>query len=635
MGALGWIFEREPDHGGRTGGIPSSESFDSTIATLVRESLQNCRDARIAVGSSSCARVVFTLEEISGARLDEFLDHIHWSLLEQHIDGSALQEYTEIGPKLRQGLNRLADERTLRIMRIEDHGTTGLTGPEIGKGNFDSLIKSNMINDPERTDSGGSYGLGKSVYWTFSELSTVLFASLENEHDEALFIGRADLASHEAEGKGWEGRGYFGVKDMEAEKENKLRAIALRGPDAVPAAESLGFERPEDETGTSIMIVGFDDPSEDEELGVVEICQEVLSHTTRWYWPALIEGTLEVEVIGIVDGQEKYRSMPPTDVSEMPADIQPFVRAFSELGIALPKEPQAAEPGETVVSEVEVHVPRKADGSHEQSVERVSLLARRMRADELGTEDYASNQGSIALLRGSGMVVEYRATDGDFEGHGVLLAGKAKPDPTDGDKRVDAFVRACEPPAHDEWKGDTNRARKEYKGGIATPSSSLRRLWQAINELLSIEDKTPPIEGSAGPPELIESFPLGGKDEGPGDGRRFILRVVDSTTTDRYVIKACFQRTTTNPCPPGQSWSFEASLTVAQDGGSINSPIPVDSISGLTTDCVSERLSDNRFTIDVGPDIDKVDFTVTSKIDPIPGTDLREIWPALAAKEAL
>ena len=62
---LEWVFERPPDYGGKKGGLAAGEVFPSNLETLVRESLQNCRDQRITTEGGGCAVVRFALEEIS------------------------------------------------------------------------------------------------------------------------------------------------------------------------------------------------------------------------------------------------------------------------------------------------------------------------------------------------------------------------------------------------------------------------------------------------------------------------------------------------------------------------------------------------------------------------------------------
>ncbi len=635
--ALEWIFERRPDYGGIKGGLASSEVFRSTLETLVRESLQNCRDQRLkADHGDGRARVRFTLEEISGQALEEFLEAVQWETLREHIQGSARPEYTEIGPKLIRGLERLNSEHTLRLLRIEDFETKGLNGGEIaeGKGNFDSLVRSEMINDPERKDSGGSYGLGKSVYWTFSELSTVIFSSVPSEGPEPLLIGRCDLASHATgEDLKWAGPGFFGIRDLAVE-EGVRRAISLRGPDALERAGELGFERQSSQTGTSIMIVGFDDPSLEDEPDVLRTCQGLIDETVRWYWPALLEGSLEVQVVGNVDGEEIFNEEASAEVDALTADVRPFVEAFLARHEAEDVLPAELEPGQTGRQEVALTVPQRNDGTAPEQQGTATLLARRTTEEEAEDAATAERTAQVALMRGAAMVVEYRDSKGDFDGHAVLLAGKAKEDFDDTDESIDEFVRACEPPAHDRWEHDTNRARKDYastKGGRATARSALGKLWAELKSLLTVEEKVAPSSGTEGPPELRQRFPLGGRDLSDETPKRFILRASPAETTDRYRIAGSFERTSSAPLG---GWAFTVAMTVAEEGGSSKEPIPIEKLETEIPETTIERLDSNRFRVEVPAEVGKVAFRVETPTDPLPGTDLRTVWPRLQVSES-
>ncbi len=621
------------------GGLAASEVFPSDLKTLVRESLQNCRDQRIRNGGEGKASVTFSLRELSGAALEQFLSDIDWSELEPHIAGSADDGYHEIGPKLKRGLKRLADGLPLRILTIEDSGTLGLTGTELKKGsNLFNLARGELMTDPKRKDSGGSYGLGKTIYWTFSELSTVFFASIPDHSREPLLIGRSDLASHPADEPEWYGPGFFGEVTNDGGGEF---AVALRGAAALELSSAIGAGRNPEQTGTSIMILGFDDPAVKDEPDVVATCKELVNNTIRWYWPSLLVGTLEVEVIGELDGKEVFRERPPTDVGEMPADVQPFVRAFNDMESA-PDIPAAkAQPGQTIRNSVKLVVPAKNDGSSVEVEGSATLLARRMSTEEveerdaLPDTDKPEGKGQVALLRGSGMVIAYQETEGDFEGHAVLVAGRAALEPTDTDVAVDEFVRSCEPPGHNEWSGLTNRAKTGYAAGPgrrATANSSLQNLWREIKEKLTTEDQEPPVPGATGSRELSRRFPMGGRDKPDDEARGYILRIISCETTARYEIEASFQMTSTNTGPEEDQWQFIVALTVAEEGARIPAPIPVQDLTIRIAGCAMERSSANSFLVTAQRATRKIEFTIISEEDPLDGLDLREVWPTLEAK---
>ena len=124
---------------------------------------------------------------------------------------------------------------------------------------------------------------------------------------------------------------------------------------------------------------------------------------------------------------------------------------------------------------------------------------------------------------------------------------------------------------------------------------------------------------------------MGGRDKDE-DERRFILRVLDSKTTDAYEIHASYQRTKSTPVPKAPLWSFEITLTVAQEGAAQGPPIPIRDVEVTTPECTFLRQSENQFLISAPKAVDKVVFQVTTDSQPLGMVDLREVWPALTAK---
>jgi hypothetical protein len=189
-----WIFDQVPASGARQGGLAQAEVFDKDIGTFVREVLQNARDQRLPDGD--VVRVRFHLEQISGPYLNDFLDAMQWWQLEPHLDAISRSGYVTISPRVRDTLEQLRTGETLRLLRIDDFGTNGLTGDEDDPdANFNALCRNTLITPAERRQSGGSFGLGKSVLWRFSGFSTVLFASaVSGTEPRHRFFGRTLLA---------------------------------------------------------------------------------------------------------------------------------------------------------------------------------------------------------------------------------------------------------------------------------------------------------------------------------------------------------------------------------------------------------------------------------------------------------
>ena len=133
----------------------------------------------------------------------------------------------------------------IRVLRISDYNTTGLTGSDKKKNStWNNLVKSTGVSD-KTGSSGGSYGIGKSAPFACSDLRTLFYNTLDKDGLEA-FQGVANLVSFEKEDIVTQGTGYYG---------NSKDNTAIRNMDSFG-----GYTRKE--SGTDIYIIGFLDDEE-------------------------------------------------------------------------------------------------------------------------------------------------------------------------------------------------------------------------------------------------------------------------------------------------------------------------------------------------------------------------------------
>ena len=133
----------------------------------------------------------------------------------------------------------------IRVLRISDYNTTGLTGSDKKKNStWNNLVKSTGVSD-KTGSSGGSYGIGKSAPFACSDLRTLFYNTLDEYGLEA-FQGVANLVSFEKGDIVTQGTGYYG---------NSKDNTAIRNMDSFG-----GYTRKE--SGTDIYIIGFLDDDE-------------------------------------------------------------------------------------------------------------------------------------------------------------------------------------------------------------------------------------------------------------------------------------------------------------------------------------------------------------------------------------
>ncbi|MEP0923395.1 hypothetical protein [Leptolyngbya sp. ST-U4] len=462
-----WIFDPVPPSGQFTGGIPSAYVFKPELDTFVREVLQNSLDARRSAEQAP-VEVKFTFRQLHGEDRDRFLNTIDWDYLKNHLQAVA-EGHTAMSTLLENTLAEVSNS-PLTILRIDDSGTEGLTGDEDTPGtNFSSLCRNVLDTTKDEPGKGGSYGLGKALLWQFSTLSTVLFSSrIEAEPPQQFrFFARTELPSHETDQARWNGSGWYGLPET---VRNGKRAVSIWDEAAEKITRSIYLYRPiQLGTGTSILIAGFHEPAQEEARPLTAIAQDILNSAARWFWYCMISEAPSLRVSAeVYEGNElRFRG------EAVPGkELEPFVQTV----LASSTVSKAFHSGEVAEKELNFRIPAKKSG---EAPETGALLNFRLiRIEDDSEEAFWNNR--IALLRGSGMVVEYRSPSRRLSGVpfcGVLRAGSARGD-SDADYALEKFLKDAEPPSHDQWKA-TERIQEEYRKGS---KSRLDRLWKDLDE---------------------------------------------------------------------------------------------------------------------------------------------------------
>lgn len=211
------------------------------INHLVRETLQNSIDARedgIETVEVSFSEMAVPTRILDIANYRNHLDSCV-SIAESRGNERAAVDY--------QRALRAIEGEEIRTLRIQDAGTTGLSGQ-----NWDALVSSqgSVHKNARSRVPGGSFGVGKNVVFLFSSIHAVIYSTrYANRHEGAVqkMIGRAQLMSHPKRNS----RDHHqpsGWLDIERQP--------VSGRD-IPA--SFRLNKP----GTAVFILGWDPPSAD------------------------------------------------------------------------------------------------------------------------------------------------------------------------------------------------------------------------------------------------------------------------------------------------------------------------------------------------------------------------------------
>lgn len=583
-----WYFFSGGPGTPRYGDDPTKHAVDHDTETFVREVLQNANDQ--GLDNNEPVEVTFRFITLSGEDRREFLGALRWD--SGLSDRLATISDSGRGRGYHHFFDRLEDQKSdLRLLVVEDRNTTGLTGEWDEDSNFAALVRDELYSSKQEDTAGGSYGLGKSVLWTFSSASTVVFNSnLVNEGDGQLrgprLIGRTKLPTHERDGSTYQGAGWLCHPE---ETEDGVRPESLWGAEAEAVAEKLHVGRPAT-TGTSAMVIGYQDPTRDERPDIEDLADEFIESSVKYFWPAITRGDLRV----FVETPEKERE---ADVHSVPA-IRPFVECYEDRHL---EGESLDSPGDVAGLDIPVNLPSRSDGS--ETPDGSVRLAARL-ASPVDEDTYLNK---VALFRGTGMVVKYydqsRVAFGDRNFFGVLACGEARADTTtDGDEEVDRFLRFAEPPEHDEWKS-TENLRDEYQRGFRKAIDEMfDTLRDGLRHLVARSNHTDSVLSN----RVRKRFPIHGSVQrgngGSSPSNVFEIRSSSSFEGDHWSFSGYV-----SPEIEFEKWSAEISLTGIGEDGSKQDEVP---ISSITTDSefATVHVEDGTARIVADQDAHEVEF---------------------------
>jgi transcriptional regulator with XRE-family HTH domain len=513
LGLVRWVARAAHPDGGRDGGNANQFTIRASLRALVREAIQNSIDEALGrtVGP---VRIRFRLLSLRGEAKSRFLTAMQWDQLRPHVEASVAQaQDQQIAGGLQEALD-VADSGELLVLQIADANTRGLIGPENGRGNFAALTRDNLFSEKMSESAGGSYGLGKAMQFAASAFGTVLFLSDTSEPEEATgnsrgrFFARSELVYHEHEdGEKCAGPLWLG---LEPEERKPISYWADGTGDAL--IRDLQMTREETTSGTTIAVVGLRDLDADTPRPPRAIVEQIAADVERDFWPALENGDLEVRVEYIEIDDPDAPATPEIDVQVTPGsspDIAPLVAAYRAYRAGEIVE-SLIDDGDVVAVSAALNVParRTGQGTHTAFTHDAVVLVRRATADETIEPGAARTLRQAVLFRGSNMIVKTldlgRSALGAHPFQVVVLGGLAAGAGDDA-RRAEEFLRAAEPPSHDDWTY-TRRVRQRYvQGGKKALTNFEATIRREVHRVLAVEVDEQPD----GPRDLARRFRFG------------------------------------------------------------------------------------------------------------------------------
>lgn len=584
-----WYFFSGGPGTPRYGDDPTKHAVNHDTETFVREVLQNANDQ--GLDNDEPVEVTFRFVTLSGEDRREFLDALRWN--SGLSDRIATISNSDRGRGYERFFNRLENpESDLRLLIVEDRNTTGLTGEWDEDSNFSALVRDELYSSKQEDTAGGSYGLGKSVLWTFSSTSTVVFNSYpvnfrEEQQSGPRLIGRTKLPTHERNGSTYQGAGWLCRPE---ETDEGIRPESLWGAEAEDVAEKLHVDRTAT-SGTSAMVIGYQDPTRDERPDLEDLADEFLQSSVKYFWPAITRGDLRV----FVETPDEERE---ADVYSVPA-IRPFVECYEDR---YPGVESLDSPGDVAGLDIPVNLPDRSDGS--ETPDGSVRLATRL-ASPIDEDTYLNH---VALFRGAGMVVKYydqsRVAFGDRNFFGVLACGEARVDATtDEGAEVDRFLRFAEPPEHDEWES-TENLREEYQRGFRKALDEMfGTLRDGLRHLVARSNQTDRSLSN----RVLKRFPIHGgvrrRNGGTSPSKVFEIHSSSSFRGDHWSFTGYI-----SPEQEFEKWSAEISLTGIGEDGSRQDEVPISSLVA-DSESVTVQVEDGVARIVADENAHEVEFS--------------------------
>lgn len=566
-----WIFDELPPSGARRGDDPAQHAFRPDLATFVREVIQNANDQALAAPTVS-----FTARTLEGDVFTTFARAIAWPELTAHLRATA---DTRTGARLNRMLGEIERTRRLPVLCVEDRNTVGLTGDEDDpQSHFRALCKDTLFSHKREASAGGSYGLGKSVLWAFSGVRTVLFGSrLADDpkgHSSPRLIGRAELPSHRVDDTSYVGSGWLGA--IAQLPGGRTRAESVWGTDAARLLDALGIPR-SNASGTTILVVAVRDPTEDDEdeestRTPQRMLARIGGHASAEFWPAMLRARDPLVVQ--VDG---HTIAPRHD---------PLAAAFCACldGLADAVDVPRND-GDIALRTLTIEIPRRRDETRSVLAE-VDLIVRLAEAaDRPGV-------GRIAAFRGPGMIVRHwdatRLASALRPFHAVLRCGRARGE-TEQDLALERFLRAAEPPGHDDWIA-TVAIKDEYIRGAQAALTQLHdRVMKALRELLAPSAQA----GVGGPDRLRRRLAITPKPARSSGAAAVGFGALAAELRDG---RWCFEGEI-RPRARSLRWTTELAVRQVGEDGSLGDDVPIASLE-LVEGAATSSLAHGRARVD-------------------------------------
>lgn len=390
------------------------------MKSLTKEEIQNATDAAIDTPDGSVARV-----EVEFDAFDLPVSNIPDVERLKRVYEDELTFWTGFLQNDKRPLDffknciKLLGKDKIRILRISDYKTTGLTGIHGVSTPWKNLVVNTEVSD-KPGGAGGSFGIGKNAAFACSQLRLVMYSTRNIEGEEAT-QGTLLLPSYQKGNEKFDGSGFVCLSSEDINIDPLLKSVSM----------DEGYER--SETGLDKYILGFDEEKTAEELKMAVIKSAIENFLYAFY-----QNTLEVRYDDIIINQE---------------NLADFIEKYGEKLEDITKE--------------QYMTLTKPDKVENFSIFEENDVTYFIRLDPEATK-------KAAVVRRSGMKVFDRSyRTGRIGFSAVIVLNNPK---------INEFFKSLENPEHSDWSAERAKDEAEAKSKMDLLFSTLREKVKEMHQ---------------------------------------------------------------------------------------------------------------------------------------------------------
>jgi hypothetical protein len=428
---------------------------------LVRETIQNSTDAQ----ASPQVRVHFAIRTVEPDSHREFFRQIIGSL-KPHLNACGIAEPSQKEP--------------VRVLVVEDFGTTGLTGSVETKdnGQFSGFWRRFGRSNKEAS-KGGRWGLGKLVFPSASAVRVVLGLTQRRDETQAWLMGQAVLRNHSINGREKDSVGFW-CRDKTERKGVPTDNTKL----CTSISNAAGLARI-GEPGLSIVVPYL----------LPEISkQHLLEATIRNYYFPILTGRLSVIINDSTIDTNTFDQIAASLPGGVSRSVLDFVRELhrsreDEPQLTLPSAWQAGQiSGELLGVDCATNLRDKfKDGQLITIRAPLSVREKGGKVTHTHVDLFLKGvrpgeKGQTLVVRGAITVPTEGKKIGLPDCHAALVAT---------DEPISRLLGDAENPAHTQWNERAEKLRAGWQGGhsvLRRVRAALPEIYQVVAERMERED---------------------------------------------------------------------------------------------------------------------------------------------------